>query len=122
MFNNKLYFQASDGTNGQELWQYNGSSDPSMVFDINTSGNSSPSNLTVFNNKLYFRASDGTNGYELYVYTPPLPNIITFTNPGTKTYSDASFNLGASADSNLTVSYNSSNAAICTVNAGGDIT
>ncbi len=70
VFNNELYFNAYDGTNGYELWKYDGTNAPSMVADINSgSGSSSPSRLTVLNNELYFRASDGTYGYELWKYT-----------------------------------------------------
>jgi ELWxxDGT repeat protein len=35
VFNNKLYFGANDGTNGNELWAYDGLSTPSMVANIN---------------------------------------------------------------------------------------
>ena len=70
VFNNELYFSAYDGTNGLELWKYDGTNAPSMVADINSgSGNSLLSDLTVFNNELYFEANDGTNGYELWKYS-----------------------------------------------------
>ena len=68
VFNNELYFSAYEGTNGRELWKYDGANAPSMVADINPSGDSYPTYLTVFNNELYFRAYDGTNGYELWKY------------------------------------------------------
>ena len=35
VFNNELYFGADDGTNGYELWKYDGVNAPSMVADIN---------------------------------------------------------------------------------------
>ncbi len=42
-----LYFEANDGTNGKELWKYDGTT-PSIVQDINPgAGNSSPFELTV---------------------------------------------------------------------------
>ena len=67
-FNNKLYFIANDGTNGQELWHSDGTaSGTTIVKDIRAGGSSSsPSNLTVFDNKLFFSANDGTNGSELW--------------------------------------------------------
>ena len=34
VFNNELYFEANDGTNGNELWKYDGVNAPSMVADI----------------------------------------------------------------------------------------
>ena len=34
IFNNELYFSAADGTNGSELWKYDGTNAPSMVDDI----------------------------------------------------------------------------------------
>ena len=69
VFNSRLYFQANDGTNGWELWEYDDTNDPSLVKDIRSGFNSSaPHQLTVFNGKLYFAAADSTNGFELWVY------------------------------------------------------
>ncbi len=69
VMNNVLYFRADDGTNGVELWKYDGTNTPSMVADINAgSGDSSPLYLTVMNNVLYFQADDGSHGIELWKY------------------------------------------------------
>ena len=70
-----LYFQAKDGTNGQELWKYDPNDGPdgttSLVDDIyDGSSSSSPEYLTVFDGVLYFSANDGITGYELWTYTP----------------------------------------------------
>jgi len=63
-----LYFSASDGTNGFELWKSDGTSSGTvMVKDINPG--SSNSNITYFTpngNTLFFRATNGTNGEELW--------------------------------------------------------
>ena len=65
---NTLYFSASNGTNGSELWKSDGTASGTvLVKDINTgASHSSPAELTAIGNTLYFRASDGTNGHELY--------------------------------------------------------
>ena len=69
VFNNVLYFKASDGINVAELWKYDGVNDPSMDADIYSgSSSSSPNDFIVFNNALYFEAYDATNGYELWKY------------------------------------------------------
>ena len=47
VFNDKLYFSAEDGTNGDELWVYDGMNDPTMVYDINPNTDSYPEYLTV---------------------------------------------------------------------------
>jgi len=74
VYNNKLYFVANEGTHGHELWVYDGTNDPTMVFDLNPTEtrhkntDAAPKHLTVYNNKLYFSADDGTHGHELWVY------------------------------------------------------
>src|SRR5438309_6343035 len=66
VFNGALYFAASDGDLGLELWKSDGTNTV-MVKDINTGPNgSSPSGFTVFNGALYFAASDGNLGLELW--------------------------------------------------------
>ena len=48
VFNNELYFEANDGTNGNELWKYDGVNAPSMIADIYPgSGSSGPSHFMV---------------------------------------------------------------------------
>jgi ELWxxDGT repeat protein len=63
-----LYFTASNGTNGVELWAFNGTGSPEMVRDIRggTNNSSSPQNLSVVNDVLYFSADDGVVGRELW--------------------------------------------------------
>ena len=63
MFDNTLYFRATDGTNGRELWKSDGTASGTvMVKDINSgSASSHPTYLAVFNNELYFSASDGND-------------------------------------------------------------
>ena len=68
----RLLFDASDGTNGYELWAHetvNGST--WMVADINPSSSSGPGNegqFKVVGTKVYFDASDGPNGREIWVH------------------------------------------------------
>ena len=65
-----LYFAASDGVSGTELWKTNGTNAGTVrVKDISPGGSgsgSSPFGLTVFNGALYFAASDGVSGSELW--------------------------------------------------------
>ncbi|MBL4613528.1 MAG: DUF4347 domain-containing protein [Magnetovibrio sp.] len=63
-----LYFRASDGTNGYELWKSDGTVGGTvMVKDINPGvGDSNVSYLTAVGSTLYFTAEDGTNGTELW--------------------------------------------------------
>lgn len=69
-----LYFNADGGSDGSELWRYDGSS-TSQVDDINGGGfSSSPEALTVYDDggtsgaDLYFRAETESDGSELFRY------------------------------------------------------
>jgi ELWxxDGT repeat protein len=77
-----IYFTASDGNNGTELWKSDGTAaGTTLVKDIfpgestyqGTYGgpytypnSSNPTDLTNVNGTLFFRANDGVNGYELW--------------------------------------------------------
>ncbi len=88
VFNGKLHFQANDysGSDGYELWEYDGVTPPVMITDINPGLISSwPSEFTEFSAKLYFQADGGTHGKELWVYdgTNP-PSMVADIFPGTQ--------------------------------------
>jgi ELWxxDGT repeat protein len=61
-FNGKIYFKASNGTQGGELWASDGTiAGTSMIKDINVgSGSSLPDNFITASGKLYFTADDGS--------------------------------------------------------------
>jgi ELWxxDGT repeat protein len=69
VFNNKLYFSASDGVSGDELWVSDGTSaGTQLVADIEPNqSSSSPAQLIVLNNQLYFVAFNNASGRELWV-------------------------------------------------------
>ena len=59
VFNGQLFFNANDGINGYELWKYDGTNTPTMVANLEPSGDNIYPYLTELNNELYFRANDG---------------------------------------------------------------
>ncbi|MDB5388291.1 MAG: hypothetical protein JWM11_3937 [Planctomycetaceae bacterium] len=66
--NGTLFFSATNGTAGYELWKSNGTASGTVqVKDIFPgAGDSSPAYLTNVNGILYFTANDGTSGAELW--------------------------------------------------------
>lgn len=82
VFNNKLYFAANNGVNGEELWVYDGVNAPEMLADLNPTGSSYPSNFVNYNGKLYFAANDGQNGVELWMFDEVnSPQVLANINP-----------------------------------------
>ena len=69
---NEMYFFASDGVNGYELWKSDGTEAGTvMVKDIVSGSGSSVGpytnlHITALNNTVYFVANDGTHGEELW--------------------------------------------------------
>ncbi len=83
-FAHELFFSASDGTTGRELWKAAADSSIVPVANINPGPDGSgPEELTEFAGELYFSADDGTTGRELWKMAAdssvaPVANI----NPG----------------------------------------
>ncbi len=62
------YLSHHGSSAGSELWRSDGTSAGTvMVRDINPSGNSFPSSMTLTQGKLFFNAHDGANGRELWI-------------------------------------------------------
>jgi ELWxxDGT repeat protein len=66
VLNSNLIFTADNGTTGNELWKYNGSS-TTLVKDINVgSGTSYIQSITNSENELFFNSYDGIHGRSLW--------------------------------------------------------
>ena len=86
-YNGKLYFAASDGENGDELWVSDGTTEGTkLAVDITPGGYSTtPTSFTEFNGKLYFKnITDGVDGEELRVTdgTEEGTSLVANINPG----------------------------------------
>jgi len=69
VFNDLLFFKASDGIHGRELWISDGTSEGTyMLKDIETDLSTvSPNSFTPYNGLVFFQADDGVWGRELWV-------------------------------------------------------
>ena len=87
-----LYFSAYEGTNGAELWKYDGTT-AIMVQDINPgTDDSDPEQFTEFGSDLIFTANDGVHGWEVWKYDGTSAVLIQDINPnGNANPSDFSF-------------------------------
>lgn len=97
VYDNTLYFQATNGLNGIELFGFDGVSS-FLAADINVESGSigsSPRNFMVYAGRLFFQADDGIHGEELWVYDGNTASMVADINPG----------IGDSSPENLIVYY-----------------
>lgn len=72
--NGTVFFSASDGVDGYELWKSDGTAGGTiLVRNINPSGGSGPRDLTDVDGTLFFTADDGVHGRELWKSNGTLP-------------------------------------------------
>ena len=77
-----LYFSATDGPHGYELWRTNGTT-TQMVIDLNAAigASSYPTNLTAFNGYIYFSADNGAIGDALWRTNGAITELVLDINP-----------------------------------------
>ena len=89
-----LYFQATDGTHGTELWRTNGTT-TELVQDINTgtggADGSYPYAFTALGDYLYFQANDATHGYELWRTNGTTTELVQDIRTGTDSSNPSGF-------------------------------
>jgi ELWxxDGT repeat protein len=65
----RLYFEATDGSSGYELWAHETTNDSTwQVADIYSGGSGQANDIVVMGTRLYFGAWDGSSGYELWAH------------------------------------------------------
>ncbi len=90
VFKNKLYFNGNEMTHSAELWQYDGSTPPSMVYDMEpgigpNGGAFFQGGICNYNGKLYYSGGTHLTGLELVSYdgvNPPV--VVADLNPGAR--------------------------------------
>lgn len=87
VLNGNIFFRATAGGSGTELWQYTPfTSTLTQMKEVNPGADSSVTgNLIIFNNKVYFTARTAAAGNELWYYDPIFDTVIMANdiNPGT---------------------------------------
>ena len=100
-----MYFTATNGTDGVELWKTDGTSwGTSMVTDIYTGLTSSnPTSLTVIGNMLFFGATSSASGTELWGLEHNSAPVNTATTASQTINEDASLTLNAANNNQISV-------------------
>ena len=118
-FDNKLYFQANDGSDSwggssSELWYYDGTAFGRAGDIYNGTSSAYPQNLFATNDALYFAADDGSKGSELWAIrlSDPTPTITSITS----TTSDGTYKIGDAI--NITVNFSEA----VSLSSGGSLT
>ena len=82
VYNGELYFRANNGSTGNELYKYDGTS-VSLVANIRPgTASGAPQRFEVHNGALYFKANNGSNGNELFRYDGSSATLIADINVG----------------------------------------
>jgi ELWxxDGT repeat protein len=124
VYNDRLYFRASDGVAGYELWVTDGTEDGTYLLKDLTPGSAGSDiayhrNNIVFNNKFYFVANANGLGAELWVTdgTAQGTTIVKDINP-TGGIHDGTYSLPTSLDVNLHRLYEFNNRLFFLANDG----
>ncbi len=79
--NNKLYFNADDGSgSGRELREFDGTN--ATMYDLNPSAGSDPLSMKEYNGRLFFSANGGPEGRELWSFDGSTAALFKDINPG----------------------------------------
>jgi ELWxxDGT repeat protein/VCBS repeat-containing protein len=119
-----LYFTANDGNFGSELWRLNqGETTPTRLTNINTAGNSNPSDLTVFNGTLFFLATNDTSITNIYRIDGTTPTIVGtgYTSPSQLTVVGNTLYFTANGDGELWRSNGTTTTLVRAISPSADI-
>jgi ELWxxDGT repeat protein len=82
-YNSEVYFTASEGVNGLEMWKHDGINFPLLEEEFNVgAANGSPYSYFLFNSELYMGANDGVNGTELWKFDGASKILVADINSG----------------------------------------
>lgn len=82
LFNNKVFFSATNNANGRELWETDGTNAGTILFaDINfNAGSSNPNQFTVVGPTMVFAATNAITGRELFITDGTVAGTIILKN------------------------------------------